>query len=365
MPGSLSEKNTTVTIEVSLGADPEEVIAFPDIAKMTSSEITAWISDNKLTGARIATAYSDVVKVNQVISYTFTDGSEDNFKRKNRVTITVSLGSETLSSTVVITDFSAMKAGAVLQWGADNGITITIEQAFDNYISSGNVISQSVKANTEVLRASSVTVVISKGKAVTVADLTSMTTDDANAWAKLNNVSLSITNKYSDTRDKGKLYNQNTAVGASIKEGDVIKLDCSLGKVQITSFLGKTKIDILNWQSDVNSKYANIKLVFADAYGDKGSAGKITSQSVQNDYISVGTTVTAYISLGMKIAVPDFAGKTETECRNIANGIGMSLLFDYQDSASISRGFVISQSVAKNTIITDAQTVTVMISIKE
>ncbi len=363
--GQYIKKNTTITIEVSLGADPEEVLSFPDIKTMTSSEVETWISDNQLTGARVTTAYSDVIEKDKVVSYTFTDGSEDNFKRKNRVAIVVSLGSETVSDTVVVTDFSAMKAGAVLQWGADNGISITLEEAFDDYVSSGNVISQSVKADTEILRTVSIKVVISQGKPVTVPNFTAMTKEDANTWAKTNNITLTIVEKYSDSKDKGKLYNQSIATGKSIKEGDAISLDCSLGKVQMTNYIGKTKIDILNWQSDANIKYANMKLAFSEAYGDKGSVGKILSQSVANDYVSTGATIHVVLSKGMKVVIPDFSGKTAAECSATANSAGVSILFDYQDSDTVNRGYVVSQSIAKDTITSDASPVTIVISLKD
>jgi len=363
--GQSVKKNTTVTIEVSQGADPEEVITFPDVSSMTQSEVETWISDNQLTGIKVATAYSDIVAEDKVISYSFTDGSEDNFKRKNRVTITVSLGSETLSSTVTVTDFSAMKAGAVLQWGADNGVTITLKEAYDDYVTAGGVVSQSVKANAEMLRTAGITVVISLGKPVTVPNLSLMTKDDANTWAKANNVTLTVVEKYSDSIAKGALYGQSIAVGGSMSAGDTIKVNCSLGKVQLTSFVGKTKIDILNWQADANAKYASVKLTFSEAYGEKGSVGKILSQSVTNDYVSTSATINVVLSKGMKVAIPDFSGKTASECSMLANSAGVSVLFDYQDSDTIAKGYVISQSLAANTVTTDASPVTVVISIKD
>lgn len=361
--GDYVKKNTTVAIEVSLGANPEEVIVFPDIKSMTTSEVDTWIGDKKLTGIRVTTAYSDVIQKDKVISYTFTDGSEDNFKRKNRVIIVVSLGSETLSETVIVTDFSAMKAGAVLQWGADNGIKITIEEAFDNYILSGSVVSQSVKTSTEILRTVGIKVVISKGKPVTVADLSTMTKDEANTWAKLNNVTLSLTEKYSDTKEKGKIYGQSISTNKSIEEGDTIKVNVSLGKIEIMNYVGKTKIDVLNWQTDANSKFANVKLIFTEGYGDKGSADKILSQSIKNDYISVGTTINVVISKGMKVVVPDFSGKTIAECNAMANNAGLNILYDYKNTTTIAKGLVISQSSPKDTVITDAEPIYIVISL--
>lgn len=362
--GQSVKKNSLITIGVSLGADPEEEIEFPDIKNMTLSEINTWISDNQLTGAKVSTEYSDIVAKDKVIDYSFTDGSEDLFKRKNRVTINVSLGQETLSETVVVTDFSAMKAGAILQWGADNGVSITLEKAFDEYVAAGSVISQSVKANTEMLRTNNIVVVLSEGVSITMPDLSTMTKDDANNWAKANNVNLTVVEKYSDTKTKSTLYGQSVASGKKIMEGDTIKVSCSLGKVSINNFADKTKLDILNWQTDVNTKYANVKLSFSEEYGEKGSAGKILSQSVSNDYISTVSTINVVISKGMKVVIPDFAGKTQAECTMLANNAGVSVLFDYKSTTSVNAGCAVSQSIAAGTISTDAKKVCVVIAVE-
>ncbi|HEY5467062.1 MAG TPA: PASTA domain-containing protein [Clostridia bacterium] len=361
--GNSIQKNSALVIEVSLGANPEEMITWPDIKTMTKSDIEAWISANKLTGVKITTANSDVVAANQVISYTLTDDTEANFKRKSRATISVSIGPATQSETVVVSDFSTMKAGAVLSWGNDNNIAIQLTEAFDDYIASGSVISQSVKATTEVKKGSSISVVISKGKPITVIDLSVITQAEANAWAKLNSVTLTIKETYSSVDDAGKLVSQGIAAGASMKAGEELKLIYSLGRIDVSSYIGKTKLDILNWQKTVNDKGGNITLTFSEAYGDKGTAGKITVQSIKNDYVVPGTKISIVVSLGMRILAPDFAGKTVAECNALGQANGVTVLYDYQASTTVGNGLAISQNPAKNTVMTDAGTITVVISV--
>lgn len=93
--GQNIKKNDTLAISVSLGADPNEKIIFPDIQTMIKSEIESWINENKLTGIQIETANSDVVEADHVISYSLIDGTADDFLRKSRATITLSLGPAT------------------------------------------------------------------------------------------------------------------------------------------------------------------------------------------------------------------------------------------------------------------------------
>ena len=362
-PGNSIRKNSTLAISVSLGADPEEKITWPDIKSMSTSGIEAWISDNKLTGVKISTANSDVVAADQVISYSLTDDTEANFKRKSRATVIVSIGTATQAETVVVSDFSSMKAGAVLQWGSDNSITIQLTEAFDDYVAAGNVISQSVKATTEVKKASSISVVISKGKPIVVLDLSSMSQTEASAWAKLNGITLTVQEKYSSSEDAGKLNAQSIAAGTSMKAGDELKLTYSLGRIDVASYIGKTKLDILNWQKGVNDKGANVSLSFSESYGEKGTAGKIITQSIKNDYVNPGTKINVVVSLGMKILAPDFSGKTVAECNALGQSVGVTVLYDYQSSSTVGNGLAISQSPARNTVMTDANSISVVISI--
>ena len=363
--GEKVRKNSALTIEVSLGADPAEPVEWPDIKTMTQDEIEDWISENKLTGVKIATANSDVVPAGEVISYTLTDGTEDNFVRKSRATVNVSLGSATQSDTVVVTDFSNMKAAAVLQWGSDNNVKIELGEAFDLYVASGSVVSQSVKATTEIKRTETITVMFSKGKPIVVPDFSTMTQAEATSWGKANNVTLTTLSRYSSQDNEGRLTSQSVAADTSVRAGDEIRLTYSLGRVDVTSFVGKTKIDFMNWLKGVNANGADLTISFGESYGEKGSVGKIISQSVKNDFVSPGSRISAVVSLGMKVLTPDFSGKTVAECTSLAQSSGITVLFDYQASDTVGRGLVITQSPARDAIITDATPVTVVVSSSE
>jgi beta-lactam-binding protein with PASTA domain len=360
--GSSIAKNTTLLVEASLGADPDEKITWPDIKTMVLTEIEKWIDDNKLTGVKISTANSDVIEADHVVSYSLTDDTEENFVRKSRATVVVSLGPATQSDTVVVSDFSSMKTAEIVQWGKDNGVTITLSEAFDDYISAGSVVSQSIKADTEILKSETLSVVISKGKPIAVPDFSSMTQDEASTWAKNNNIALVLLQRYSADIGPGVLMAQDVAAGAEMQQGDELKLTYSLGHVEVASFVGRTKLDILNWQTEVNAKGADIVLSFSKAYGEKGTADKIIRQSPKNDTVDPGAKIRVTLSLGMKLLTPDFSGKTENECKQIAQQAGIVVLFNYEHSDTVAAGLTISQNPAPDTIMNDANPVTVTIS---
>jgi beta-lactam-binding protein with PASTA domain len=363
--GATVQKNDTFTIVVSQGADPNESIPWPDVKAMSLDEIESWISANKLTGINITTANSDIVPEDQVISYSLTDSTEANFMRKNRATIVVSIGAAAQAETVTVTDFSNMKIGAILQWGRENGVSIVIEESFDDYISSGTVIYQSIKNNTEIVKGGTITVILSSGPEIIVPAFTSLTQDEATSWAKSSSVTLIITEEYSSSYAKGSLIRQSRMSGDNMKTGEEIRLVYSAGLVDVSSFIGKTKLDILNWQTGINAKGANISLSFSEAYGEKGTAGKIISQSVQNDTVKPGSKISVVVSLGMRLLAPDLAGKTETECKALAQSSGLTILFSYQKSSTVANGLVISQSPAKQTVMTDDDTITAVIAISD
>lgn len=367
-------KNSTINLTVSLGADPDESIDFPDIESMTYSEIETWIEENKLTGARIETEYSDVVQENNVISYEFLDGTEENFKRKNRVTVHVSNGSEELSETIVVPSFANATVAQVKQWGSENNVSINIVEVFDEHTNAGLVVTQSVNRDVEMRREDGLTVEVSKGKAVVVANLTSMSKTEAQAWAGQNHITLITKDSYNNSYSQGKIYSQSVASGKSITEEDSIKINCSLGKVEVGSFIGTTRLDILSWRDNVNENGGNIKISVNEAYGEAGSAGKIISQSISNDIVNTGTEITVTISKGMKLVMPDLSAKTEEEVKKLCNDLGLKVLFDYKHSELsnpedvesepiVARDYVISQSITADTIISDADTVTVVISL--
>lgn len=429
--GQTLKKNETFTLQVSAGADPEDLIPFPDIMRMNADEIDAWIDSNKLTGIQFNTRSSSLVGVDQVIEYSFTDGKEDNFQRKNRVVITLSSGPTKETDTVVVTDFTTMNQGKVLRWGIENDIPITIEEVyskyfaageiisqsiqsgeeilkndsitvvvslgqadtvpdfsnlsmgtilkwgsdnavnisivevFSNYISSGSVISQSIKSGSEIISGESIIVRVSLGKPVIVLDFSDQTIEEAMSWAKLSGVNLTTIEMYDSNIPKGKMIKQSLSKDNEMKMGDEIKIYYSLGKVDVTSYIGKSKLDMLAWQSEVNSKGANITLKFTEAVGSKGTIGKIINQSIIDNQVATDTTISVTVSKGATVMVPDFSGLTELECTSLANGLGLNVQYQYVASTSIDQGYLIKQIPSKGKVIGESEKITLMISLSE
>lgn len=429
--GQTIKKKDTFTLQVSAGADPEEAIPFPDIMSMNADEIDAWIDSNKLTGIQISTSSSTIIAEDQVIDFSFTDGDEEDFLRKNRVVITLSSGPADETDTVVVTDFTTMNQGKVLQWGAENDIPITIEEEFNKYFAEGEIISQSIQTGEEILKNEPITVVVSLGEAesvpdfsnlnvgtilkwgsdnavnitlveefsnyfadgsvisqsvksgseivsgqsiivhvslgepVIVLDFTNQTVEEATSWAKLSGVNLTTIERYDSNIPKGKMIKQSLSKGIKMKMGDEIKLYYSLGKLDVASYVGKTKLDILAWQTEVNSKGANITLNFTEAIGSKGSIGKIIEQSIKDNQVATDATISVTVSKGATVMVPDFSGLTELECASLASSLGINVTYLYASSTTVDQGYLIKQLPSKGKLIGESEDVVLMISLSE
>ncbi len=429
--GQTLKKKDTFTLIVSAGADPEEAITFPDLMSMNAEVIDEWIDQNKLTGIQISTASSTLIGKDEVISYSFTDGDEDSFLRKNRVAITLSSGPAEEGDTVIVTDFSllnvgkilqwgiandipitieeaynkyfakgdivsqsigsgeeilknqpitvivslgeaekvpdfsGMNAGKVLQWGSDNGIRIQITEAFSKYFTLGAVISQSVKMGSEIVEDQAITVQISLGEPVIVSDFSAQTKEEASAWAKQSGATITLVESYHSSIPKGQLIQQNLSKGTQIQAGDEIKLYFSLGRVDVANYIGKTKLDLLAWQTEVNSKGATITLKFKESTGAKGTFGKVIAQSSIDNQANTDAVIEVTVSKGAVVMVPDFGDLSETECAALANDLGLNVQYQYAASASVHQGYLIRQEPGKGALIGDSATVMLTISLSE
>lgn len=111
-----------------------------------------------------------------------------------------------------------------------------------------------------------------------------------------NNISLSIKDTYSASEPLGLLFGQSVASGESIAADRAINIQCSLGEIAIASFIGKTKLEVQNWLSEVNSKGGNLSVNYTYAHDESLAMNIVVDQSVMNTYIDPGTKLIFQIS---------------------------------------------------------------------
>lgn len=141
------------------------------------------------------------------------------------VSITVSKGGKPFSMPSVV-GMGEDKARAML---TEAGLAVETEYDFADGVKEGNVISQSINADTDVTRGTTVKIVVcSKKGLVTVANVVGMEQSAAEKTIKGQNFKISI-NLIESSSEKGMVISQLPAAGSSQKTGATIVLTVSKG----------------------------------------------------------------------------------------------------------------------------------------
>ena len=222
--GSKIKKDSTLIFEVSKGADPDEKIDFPDIKSMTLDEINDWISKNKLSKVKVNTVYSDTVEKDQVISFDLKSVNENNFTRGTNLTISVSKGPQPAGE-VTVDDFVKKEVSSAETWAKSKKVELEIVEVYHDTIATGLVVSQSIESGKTMKQGDTLTLTVSKGKAVKVPQLVGYTKDQLEAWAANKENAVSIVKKevYSDA-PAGSVISQSIKAGSQVDSGTVLEL---------------------------------------------------------------------------------------------------------------------------------------------
>ena len=303
--GKKVRKNVKMDFVVSSGADPDELISVPDIENMYKDEIQAWIKDNKLTKTKVMSSYSSDVEDGAVISYEFKGVDADNFTRSSTLNISVSKGPQP-AGTITVEDFTKQDYSVVEAWGKKNNIEIYKSERYDEKVAKDLVISQSVEPKKTIKEGETLTVVVSKGKAVYAKNFVGSDVSELDHWASKNGVYVVKEEIYNG-------YKAGTVISQSIAENNIvtdeIKVEVSLGNPVLPKALsGMAYSELKEWVNEVNEKGADIT---------RQSSKKENSDDVPVGYvidingytnvkeIECGSTIQATVSLGKNIWVKD------------------------------------------------------------
>ena len=260
-PEKKIKSDTVITFYLSLGADPDEKVDFPDMESLTLSEINEWISTNKLSRVKVNTVFSDTVEENNVISYDLKSVNENNFTRGTNLTINVSKGVQPAVQ-VTMEDFVRKDLATVQSFADSKKITLKVVEVYSDDIAAGMVVFQSVKSGETMKQGETLTVHVSKGKAITVPNFSTYNVEMLAVW-RINNPNLMLIEKeiYSDN-NKGNVISQSISAGTKVEEGTAIAVTISLGKPRLqTSSLewyGKDYLEMHIWAEKTRDKGSQI-----------------------------------------------------------------------------------------------------------
>ncbi len=370
--GERVKKGDFIQVSVSQGHDLAITLSLPDLKSMTMEQVQKWADDNFMTKVRITTEFSDTVPSGSVISFEVNDDrvTGDMVRRDSPVYVVVSKGPEDEAALqVTIPDFKTMSIGECYTFANENGLTLVVNEQYDDYATAGTIISQSVKAQEKVARGTEITLVVSLGKKVLVPDFSDYTKEGAAAKAAELGITATVTERYSGS-SAGRFISQSISAGSVYEAGDILELSYSLGnKVVVGSYVGQTLDAIQGWAQGLSEQGASIKI--SVTYTTSSSpAGTIIYQSPANKEISYKSTISVTVSSGKVVYVPDFVADgaaydgtystaiTREDAMEMCESAGLIPVFKSGSSAGRLPGEVYAQSIDAGTEATEGTTIT-------
>lgn len=254
---------------------------------------------------------------------------------------------------------------ATAQINATNWFTAgDVKEEYSDSVAEGKVIDQDPAAGKSFSKGTQITLYVSKGAEPaadeTVPDLSGMTASEAEAaLAKYNLVSKAGDGVYSSDVEVGKVAQQDPAAGTSVKAGDTVTYQLSLGPetVDVPDVTGESESAAT---SDL--KAAGFAVSSQTAESDSVDKGYVIKQSPTGS-AEKGSTVTITISSGSsKVSVPDVVGKSESSASSALESAGFSVNVTYASSSSVSSGDVISSNPGSGSLAKKGSTVTITVS---
>ncbi len=367
--GSKIKKGSFIKLVVSLGHDLSVTLPLPDLESMTADQVQAWADENFMTKVRITAEYSANIPSGQVIRYEINDNTVvDEVRRDTPIYVIVSKGAEEAAATVKAPDFKTKSLAECYAFAAENGLTLTVKEEFDDYVPAGTIMSQSVKVDEMIAKGSEVVLVVSKGKMITVPDFSDYTKEQASAVASELGLPVTITEKYSSS-STGRLISQSIEEGSVYEDGKLLELTYSLGnKIVLASYVGQTRDALESWAQGLNDQGARIKISATEAKSNQ-PRGTIIYQDKTSTSVSYKTTINITVSAGNVIYVPDFTGPQDRNYNNaitrekaivMCEELGLIPVFLQDGTGGVLPGEIWSQSIAPGTEVDEGTTITLL-----
>ncbi|CCI85738.1 non-specific serine threonine protein kinase [Lactobacillus pasteurii DSM 23907 = CRBIP 24.76] len=230
MAFALTGKNTTV-------------VRIPDVTNMTEGKARTKLEKAGLVAGKIQHKESDSIDAGKVISTNPSAGST--VKKGRSVDLVVSKG----AGMVKVPDVTGMDYEDAVNKLEKLGFSVIRENQNSTTVPEDEVISQSVAAGVEVKPSqTTITLVVSQGDnkeddkdTIKLKDLTGETLSSAQEYAEKNDLTLQITQDYSDTVEKDHIISMKPEAGTEVHPGSTITITVSKGKAdEVTTEITKT-----------------------------------------------------------------------------------------------------------------------------
>ncbi len=359
--GSKVRKDVKLNVVVSSGADPDELVRFPDLMNMTYSEINTWIKNNKLTNTRISTNYDNEVEEDRVISYELKNVEEKDFTRSTALSINVSKGPKPLATYTLDNDYVNQPIDYLRSWASGKNITVETKESYSNSVPQGCIISMNYAKGEKIKEGDTILATISKGSVIKLIDFTGKTDREVRAWFNDRGGiegSTFVLIPEANTYEKGKVFWQDISGGTVLKDYDTVKIYVSSGIPNVPDYVGAPLESLKDWIDGVNthSFQFNLTVKQPGVLSEEIPVGHIY-ELTQN-----GANITVTLSRGRNLWLQDqydpdsgntlrFAdilSYTEDEARSLLRQNGLTVKVSYAKDENVDTHHVISVKRSDN-----------------
>jgi len=298
----------------------------------------------------------------EVISQSPSPGTDVNVG--SAVNLVISTGPPQVPVPNVVGDTEAAATSAITSAGLTLG---TVTPQSSGNVPSGDVITETPNAGTEVNSGSAVNLVVSSGPAqVAVPGVVGIT--QAAATTAITSVGLvvgSVTTATSSTIPSGSVISENPVAGTLVNVGSAVNLVVSSGPAQVAvpNVVGIT-------QAAATSAITGAGLVVGTVTTATSStipSGSVISESpLAGTLVNVGSAVNLVVSSGgARDTVPNVVGDTEAAAKTAITGAGLTVgAVTTQFSNTVPTGNVIGQNPSAGALLNPGRPVDLVVSVE-
>ena len=249
--------------------------------------------------------------------------------------------------------------------GMNLGIKLGETRASDEY-DPGQIISQSIEAGTEVDANTTIVVdICGDGSQAEVPDLEGKTQTQAENALTALGLSVDITEKFSDTVDKGYVISTSPKAGSKVDKGGVVQVVVSKGSeadamVEVPTLTNRDEATAKQLLSSAGLASGSVTQEFSDTV----ESGKIISQNpTAGTKVEKGTKVSYVVSKGQEnIYIGDAMkdGSSESAVTAYLTGKGLKVSRSEAYSDTVKKGDVISYNPGNGSTVAPGSTVTIV-----
>jgi beta-lactam-binding protein with PASTA domain len=289
-PLSRVEPGTSIIITVSKGPDPDKeidtevTVEVPELVGLKNEEAQRILNELNLF-IEPKMEYSSTVPEGQIISQSLSSASE--VHQGDTIVLVISLG-EKMVNVPYVQVKSEEEARQLLE---EKGLVVLVQYANSDTVLKGNVISQSIAANTSVKTGTTITLTVSSGPEVVmvaVPQLTGKSESDAQAALRELGLNGAPTYQNSDSVASGTVISQGTAPSTRVEAGAVISYVVSSGREPVRNWSDWTSslpsgVNSASYDIETEYRYRDLETTSSESSSMAGW-NLVNSDSRYTDY---------------------------------------------------------------------------------